>query len=98
MAAHPGHPTDTQAEQDDLDRLGAELVTRGYHAQLATPHGRLPYLDVRNPQAAVMSEHIYAQADAFFWPWAEPIAGRGQISAAADIITRVLRVITPGPP
>lgn len=42
-----------------------------------------------------MTERIYAQADSFFWPWGEPIAGRDQITTAADTITRVLRVRDP---
>lgn len=38
-----------------------------------------------------MAEQVYAQADWFFWPWAQRIAPCGQPTAAAAIIARVLR-------
>ncbi|HEY2578451.1 MAG TPA: hypothetical protein VGI74_19285 [Streptosporangiaceae bacterium] len=43
-----------------------------------------------NPQVTALSERIFAQADSFFWPWAEPIASRDEVTAAATIVARVL--------
>jgi hypothetical protein len=93
MSRVPLDTAGTQAEQADLERLAAELAARGYHAHLRTPAGRLPFLDVRNPRAAVLSERVYAQADAFWFSWAERIAGCDQASTAADTLARVLRTV-----
>jgi hypothetical protein len=87
----PGDLTDTQPEQADLENLAAELAARGYHADLRTPPGRLPYLDVRNPRASVLTERVYAQADAFWFSWAEKIAACDQVTTAAAILARILR-------
>jgi len=72
-------------------RAGAELTARGLHAVLRTPPGRLPYLDVVNPRASVLTERVYAQADAFWYSWAQRIAGCDQVTTAPDMVARVLR-------
>ncbi len=93
MPAPASHSADTQPEQADLERLGAEMTARGYRADLRTPQGRLPYLDVRNPRASMLAERVYAQAEAFWWSWAERIAGCDEVTAAASILARVLRTV-----
>jgi hypothetical protein len=90
----PASTTDTHTEQADLEKLAAELITRGYNANLRTPPGRLPFLDVSNPQATVLSERVYAQADSFWWSWAERIAGCDDVTTAADTLARVLRTVS----
>jgi hypothetical protein len=85
-------PTDTYtAEINDLERLEIELTARGLVAQIRTPHDRLPYLDVRNPEASALSERVFAQADSYWFSWCERIAGCGETTTAADILARVLR-------
>lgn len=86
--------TDTQPEElADLERLGAELTARGYQTAIHTPHGRLSYLAIRNPRASVLTEEVYAQADAFWYSWAERIAGCDEVTTAAAILARVLRAV-----
>jgi hypothetical protein len=89
-------PTSTHAGPDpddlaDLTTLAAELDRHGLHAELCTPAGRLPYLHVRNPQASALSERVYAQADSFWFSWAERITGCDEITTAAATLARVLR-------
>ena len=86
---------DTHAEQADLEALADELSTRGYKTVLVTGDGRLPCLDVLNPQAPALTERIYAQADSFWWPWAQVIASRDQPAAAAEAINRALHLHGP---
>jgi hypothetical protein len=89
----PGPAADTQAEQDELEKLAAEVSALGFTAQLVTPAGRLPHLEVSNPRNSRLTERVYAQAGSYFWPWAEPIAACGEPAGAASIIARVLRTI-----
>jgi hypothetical protein len=86
--------TDAPTEElAGLERLGAELTARGYQTAIHAPPGRLPYLDVRNPRASVLAEKVYAQADAFWYSWAERIAGCDEVTTAAAILARVLRAV-----
>ncbi|HEY3733733.1 MAG TPA: hypothetical protein VGL63_07435 [Streptosporangiaceae bacterium] len=89
----PAELSVTQAEQADLERLAAELSTRGLKTMLVTGDGRPPCLHVVNPEAAALSERVFAQADFFWWPWAQVIDRRDQPAAAAAAITRVLRTV-----
>jgi hypothetical protein len=86
---------DAQVADDvsDLSRLGEELAARGYRAHLRAPADRLPFLDVTNPRASVLTERVYAQAGSFWWSWAERIAGCDQVATAAGILARVLRTV-----
>jgi hypothetical protein len=89
--------TDTYAaEIDDLEKLAAELGTRGLLADVRTPHDRLPYLDVRNPHASALTERVFAQADSYWFSWCERITGCDQTTEAADILARVLRTTDHG--
>lgn len=79
-------------EIDDLERLAAELTACGLHAAIRTPQGRLPYLDVANPQASLLTERVFAQEDSYWFSWCERITGCDQTAGAADILARVLRI------
>ena len=88
-------PIDTYAaEIDDLTKLAAELTARGLRAQVQESPGRLPCLHVTNPRATALSERVFAQADSYWWSWAERIAGCDEPATAAGILARVLRTIT----
>jgi hypothetical protein len=90
MTHQPDRTTDTYTERADLEALGAELSALGCKTILTTGEGRQPRLDVLNPLAPAISRRIYAQADYFFWPGAEPIAPRTAVPAAANLIARAL--------
>ena len=83
--------TETQTEGvADLERLAAEVTTRGLDASVRTLAERLPYLDVRNPRASALAEKVYVQGDSFWWSWAERIGGCEDVTGAAEILARVL--------
>jgi hypothetical protein len=90
MSAPAGDLTDTQVEQAELVTLAAEMTARGYIARLHTPENKLPYLEICNPQATVMSERVYAQAGVFWFSWAEKIADTDSPAVAAGVLARVL--------
>ena len=77
----------------NLEKLAAEMIARGYQADLRTPDSGLPYLDVRNPRATVLTERVYAHGGVFWWSWQEKIAGCDEASTAAGILARVLRTV-----
>jgi len=93
---HRPEIVDTQAEQQDLERLATELSQHGLRAELCVPSGKLPYLHVSNPEASVLSERVYAQADSFWYSWAQRIAGCDDVPAAAATLGRVLRTAGSG--
>jgi len=90
---HPHGSTDTDPDQAELEKLAAEMTALGYKALLVTPVGRLPYLDISNPQTKLLTEKVYAQAGMFFWPWAQSIGPCDQVTSAAAIVARVLRTV-----
>jgi hypothetical protein len=75
-----------------LERLADELGTRGYAVTLITAEGRRPTLAVRNPAAPALSENVMADAEWFWWPWADRIALTADVPAAATTVARVLAV------
>jgi hypothetical protein len=85
--------TAMDTETAALERLAGAMTERGYEAQVRERTGRLPYLDVRNPRASVLAEKVYAQADAFWYSWAERISGCDEVTTAAGILARVLRTV-----
>jgi hypothetical protein len=89
-APHPGELT-------SLETLATAMAAHGYRAVLRTPAGTLPYLDVTNPRATVLSEQVSARAGSFVYSWGEPIAGCDQPATAAGILARVLRTADSGP-
>ena len=78
----------------DLERLGAELTSRGYITAVQASAGQLPHLAVTNPRASVLTEKVYVQGTSFWWSWAERIAAREDVTGAADLLARVLRTAT----
>ncbi len=89
------HPSETHppGPTADLEYLGVELNGQNYEAQLVVPHGRRPYVHVRNRHADVLTENVYAGDGWFWWGWAERIAPVTDLAAAAATITRVLRAV-----
>lgn len=85
--------TDTDMNMAALERLAEAVTARGFHADVHALTGRPPYLDVRNPRAALLAERVYAQGDVYWWPWEEKIAGCDQVATAAGILARVLRAV-----
>jgi hypothetical protein len=81
------------AEKADLERLHAEMITRGFQATLQTSEEGAPCLLVRNPRASVLAEMVYADGGMFRWSWDEPIAGCDEVITAAGILGRVLRAV-----
>lgn len=76
-----------------LQRLGVELVARGYQTHLVTPGDRPPHLDVVNPRVRAMAETVYTQGGCFWWGWAERIVRDDDAAAAGAVIARVLRTV-----
>jgi hypothetical protein len=89
----PDHPETaaTRAERADLETLGTQLSALGGKTILVTGEDRRPCLHVLNPLAPAISKRIYAQADFFWWPPAEPVGPRTAI-AAASVIARALAI------
>jgi GNAT superfamily N-acetyltransferase len=87
------HPADNRPQSAALEKLAAELRVRGYEAQLIAPDGQPPSLVVTNPHAAMLNEMVMADATSFLWPWADPIAAVSDVTAAADVIARVLAAV-----
>ncbi|GAB3150804.1 hypothetical protein [Microbispora hainanensis] len=78
-----------------LEKLGAELESRGFSARLRAAVGRTPCLHVINLAAPVMSETVMVAIDGdgewcFYFPWPERIAPIRDLAAAADRVERVL--------
>lgn len=90
MPAPPHQAISTTAEQADLEKLAGELAKRGLQAELRTPTGKLPYLEVTNPGTSVLTERVYAQADAYWYGWAEKITDCDDAARAADHLAHVL--------
>ena len=93
MPSLTGEPSDAGAARADLERLAAEVAARGYQARLVARPGVRPYLEIRNPQAAVMTDQIYAEGEYFVWSWDQPVARRDEVAGAADKVARVLRTL-----
>lgn len=74
-----------------LQRLGADLVARGFQTHLVTPGDRPPHLDVVNPRVRVLTETVYFQGGCYWWGWAERIVRDADAAAAGAAVARVLR-------
>jgi hypothetical protein len=72
-----------------LEKLAAELSSRGFDPVLTTAGGR-PASVVSNPGAPALSENILADGEWFQWPWADRIGPVAELGAVADTIARVL--------
>jgi hypothetical protein len=81
---------DTAPERAELERLATEISRHGLHGELCTPPGKLPYLQVRNPQVSALAERVYAQAGAYWYSWAQRIADTDDPAETAAALARVL--------
>jgi hypothetical protein len=90
MPTHSSAAAGTDLDLAELEKLAPELIARGLQADIRTPEGKLPYLEVRNPRIQVLAEKVYAQADAYWLNWAERITGCDEVTKAADTLARVL--------
>jgi hypothetical protein len=86
MTTHDDGAPDTAP----LEKLAAELGARGYDVTLIVAAGRRAALAVRNPAAPMLTEDILADAEWFWWPWADRIAAVTEVAAAAEQVARVL--------
>jgi hypothetical protein len=77
-----------------LERLGEELVKRGYLVRLTFPVGRSASLHVVNPASSLLSENILAERGMdgrpYLWSWDELIGAVDDTAGTADLIVRVL--------
>ena len=73
-----------------LGHLAGELTARGCEVRLSTPEGRRPSLTVRNPAAPMLTKYVVADAEWFWWSWADRIAEVTDIAAAARSVVRAL--------
>ncbi|WP_182884197.1 hypothetical protein [Microbispora sp. H10885] len=86
---------DPQEAVSWLEKLGAELESRGFSARLLSGTDRAPSLRVINVAAPVMSESVMVAADGdgewcFYFPWPERIAPVRDLAVAVDRVERVL--------
>jgi hypothetical protein len=75
-----------------LAQLEKDLVNRGYETALMAQVGMRPYLEVRHPQVPRLVERIVANANGFWWPWAERIATLDEVAHTAERVAQVLAV------
>ncbi len=80
---------------DRLEGLAEVLAASGLRTRLMSPAGRVPSLQVVNPEASAMAENVYASPAQdgiwwFWWSWAERIAADDDLPRAAQQISRVL--------
>ncbi|HVB46127.1 MAG TPA: hypothetical protein VNF47_25940 [Streptosporangiaceae bacterium] len=81
---------DHEAAAAALGRLAGEMTALGCEAHLSTPEGRRPSLTVRHPAAPMLTKYVVADAEWFWWSWADRIAPVTDISAAARSVVRAL--------
>ncbi|WP_449062535.1 hypothetical protein [Planomonospora algeriensis] len=86
---------DTQAAHEALQSLAAELEKRRFSVRLRAVEGRPLSLTVTNTAAPVLTESILTAPDdsgaLWYWfPWRAPISRVDDVTAAADLIERVL--------
>lgn len=73
-----------------LGELAGQLGARGYQADLITPPGRRPRLQVRNPDVPMLAEDVYAESGWYWYAFAERIAPLSEAATAAARIAHVL--------
>lgn len=79
----------TAADTESLGLLAEELARRGLVVCLA-PDSSRPVLEVTNPAARLLSEHVTAEAGWYWWAWAERIAAVDDVERAADMILKAV--------
>jgi len=75
-----------------LEQLAAALSPHDFAVTLVTGDARVPHLTITNRRYIQLSEGIYAQDGSFWWSWAERIGPADDPLAAAQKVTKVLRV------
>jgi hypothetical protein len=90
-------PPDTPTEPADLEALGTELSALGCKTILITGENRQPCLHVLNPQTPTITRRIYAQADFFWTPPAQPLGPRTAIPDTAQHIAHTLALTRTAP-
>ena len=97
--AKPGLARTTAVEM--LEKLADELSHRGLLAAIQVHPGRIPCLEITNPEsgAPYSEEHTVCAFPPdnegfwwFWWLWAARIAQADDVALAADTIVRVLAV------
>ena len=78
-----------------LEELASQLGERGYDAELITPDGRRPRLQVRNPDVPMLADEVYAESGWYWYAFAERIAPASEPAAAAAKIARLLHASGP---
>jgi hypothetical protein len=73
-----------------LEKLAAELSSRGFDPMITAAAGGWPALVVSNPRVPALSENSLADGDWVLWPWADRIGQVTALGAVADTIARVL--------
>jgi hypothetical protein len=91
-AGAPAGPGDDEDPRAELGKLAAALTAHGLQAQLVTPPGGPPHIEVLDPGQLKPPERVYAQADWFFWPTADRIAACDDITTATATIAATLRL------
>jgi hypothetical protein len=79
-----------------LEKLTPELTARGSVARLTIPGGLPSWLAVIGPAATMLAETVMADAECFWWPWADRIEPAADGPAAAGAIAPVLALAPAG--
>jgi hypothetical protein len=79
--------------QADLEKLAAELDGKTYAVSLVAPASGRPHLRIANRAAGQLTENVYCDGDFYWWGWAERIGPVADVTAVAQLIARVLRVL-----
>ena len=92
-AATPERDIAPENDITALEQLATALEPLGYQTRLVNPAPEIPWLEVSNPRARVLSERILVQSGWFWWSWAERLAPVTDAATAAASIARVLRTV-----
>lgn len=88
--------TDAEEALGHLERLTAELRSRGWTVEVAAPADRRPSAFVAGPRLPALTENVIAARDrsdggwSYRYGWGERIGPCADPSAAADALGRVL--------
>ncbi|TDD31013.1 hypothetical protein E1287_28015 [Actinomadura sp. KC06] len=88
--------TDAEEALGHLERLTAELRSRGWTVEVAAPHDRRPSAIVADPRTPALNESVIATPErpdggwSYFYAWGERIASCADPAAAAAALGRVL--------